>query len=371
MFAYPSSLTTYLSLVRLRLSFKLQIDGQAARVVRSWQMMVRVTKSALLIRMIDLLRNRPGITVGEMSVLLSRSERTIYRWLSLLCAELGTSLYCSNGGYYISDNHLGKRLSLSPEELLAVSLSLKSQPFGDGSPLHEFAASAWAKIREAATAEKLGKLSDLQQAHDLSIQNVSSGASPTVTVALERAVNSRRRIRAVYRSQKSNSVKEYVLDPYAMVFRKHSWYLLAYCHEHGKVSQFKLIRFVGVEETGESFTIAKNFLVDEFFSGSWEAWGGEERVTVRVQFSKRVAQMIAETTRHPTQIVEPQADGSIIYQVSVAGIDEIGAWIMGYGRDAEVLEPESLRDHIARHAADMLANYAVRSFEDQLSFVEN
>ncbi|MGC8863203.1 MAG: helix-turn-helix domain-containing protein, partial [Armatimonadota bacterium] len=32
--------------------------------------------------MIDLLRERPGITISEMARAVHRSERTVYRWLN-------------------------------------------------------------------------------------------------------------------------------------------------------------------------------------------------------------------------------------------------------------------------------------------------
>ena len=66
-------------------------------------------------------------------------------------------------------------------------------------------------------------------------------------------------------------------------------------------------------------------------------WGGGEPVTVRIRFSPAVADMIAESKRHPTQLNTPQPDGSIVMEVSVSSIQEIATWIMGYGKDAQVL----------------------------------
>jgi predicted DNA-binding transcriptional regulator YafY len=188
----------------------------------------------------------------------------------------------------------------------------------------------------------------------------ATDADLRILETIEGAVNSNRRLSVMYRSQKSNAIKAYVIDPYALVFRRHSWYVLAHSQEHGEVVQFKLARFKSATETGESFTPPSGFSVDDHFRLSWEAWGGGEAVRVRVKFSARVAAMIAEAKRHPTQQIDPQPDGSVIFEATVRGIEEIAIWIMGYGRDAVVLEPESLRDHILAHAQGMISQYSLQ-----------
>lgn len=54
---------------------------------------------------------------------------------------------------------------------------------------------------------------------------------------------------------------------------------------------------------------------------------------------------------------EEQPDGSLLYRVTVSGSREITRWILGYGPDVEVLEPEWLRRDIARQCAAMAGLY--------------
>jgi proteasome accessory factor B len=67
--------------------------------------------------------------------------------------------------------------------------------------------------------------------------------------------------------------------------------------------------------------------------------------------------MIMESKRHPTQVVHIQPDKSVIFEAEVAGIEEIAIWILGYGKEAEALEPESLRDYIIEEVTGAAANY--------------
>ncbi|MDP8905551.1 MAG: WYL domain-containing protein, partial [Chloroflexota bacterium] len=55
----------------------------------------------------------------------------------------------------------------------------------------------------------------------------------------------------------------------------------------------------------------------------------------------------AETRWHPSQELEEQADGSLIWRGRVAGLREIRIWILGWGAEAEVLEPPELSADIA------------------------
>lgn len=317
-----------------------------------------MAKTTLLIEMIDRLRNRPGVSVGELASGLNRSQRTIYRWLSELSVEVGAPVCCRNGGYYLEDERQAQTSSLSAEELVVLRMSLKSTPFAEGSPMRQRAESAWRKIRDAASTERLQAASDIGGGYSLRLTAPKGFVEPAITQTLENAIASRSRLRIVYRSQKSNQVKQYTIDPYALVFRRHSWYLLANCLEHGRVVQFKLVRFRDAVETGAQFQPPPDFSVDEHFKSSWEAWAGAEPVEVRVQFSPKVSVMVAEARRHPTQVTHTQPDGSIIFEATVAGIEEIAIWILGYGRDAEVLDPPELRDYVANHAAALAAIYA-------------
>ena len=60
---------------------------------------------------------------------------------------------------------------------------------------------------------------------------------------------------------------------------------------------------------------------------------------------------MAETRWHASQRLEPQPDGSLLWRAQVAGPHEVLVWILGWGGDAEVLEPPELRAARGRGAA--------------------
>ena len=70
-----------------------------------------------------------------------------------------------------------------------------------------------------------------------------------------------------------------------------------------------------------------------------------------------VAQNVAEVSWHKTQKLAFNEDGTLDFTVSVSGLGEISWWILGYGDQAEVLEPEELRETIAQRARRMVERY--------------
>ena len=80
---------------------------------------------------------------------------------------------------------------------------------------------------------------------------------------------------------------------------------------------------------------------------AWDVIADEDPVHVVIRFSPEVAKRAAETRWHPSQELEWEKDGSLIWRANVAGMREIRIWILGWGADAEVLEPAELRDTVA------------------------
>ena len=70
-----------------------------------------------------------------------------------------------------------------------------------------------------------------------------------------------------------------------------------------------------------------------------------------------MAGYIREKIWHHTQKIEAQKDGSIVFSAEVAGTDEVKHWVLGWGKHAETLEPEFLREEVARELKECLARY--------------
>ncbi len=75
-------------------------------------------------------------------------------------------------------------------------------------------------------------------------------------------------------------------------------------------------------------------------------WGEPQEVKIR--FSPSQAPYTRERTWHPSQQIETERDGSIILTLNVADLGEVKRWLIGFGAEASVLTPGTLRMEVAK-----------------------
>jgi predicted DNA-binding transcriptional regulator YafY len=81
---------------------------------------------------------------------------------------------------------------------------------------------------------------------------------------------------------------------------------------------------------------------------------------VRVRFSRRLAPFIREVCWHHSQQLTEEPDGSLLFEIEVSEPREVGWWVLQWGAEAEVLEPESLREELRETAQRLTALYTER-----------
>ncbi len=79
--------------------------------------------------------------------------------------------------------------------------------------------------------------------------------------------------------------------------------------------------------------------------------------TVRLRFAPDLARLMEETVWHPSQVLEKQADGSVIMTLRVFDTWELYSWILRWGEKVEILEPAELRKEVQQTAQAMVKVY--------------
>lgn len=70
-----------------------------------------------------------------------------------------------------------------------------------------------------------------------------------------------------------------------------------------------------------------------------------------------MAPYIRERTWHPTQQLEPAADGAVTLTMTVDGLQEVAAWLLSFGPRARVLAPATLATEVQNQLREALAGY--------------
>ena len=148
-------------------------------------------------------------------------------------------------------------------------------------------------------------------------------------------------------------VRPYLIEPSLVT---HALYLIGFDESREAVRTFKIERIVELTVTAETFDLPEEGIEDRL-PLAWDIIADQPPTEIVLRFRPSVAARVQEATWHPSQRVEDQADGSIVWRAVVSGTIEIKLWILSWGDDVEVLEPSELRDDVAATAARTAALY--------------
>ena len=313
-----------------------------------------MSKYGRLLHVLNLLRGRPGLTADELARECEVSERTIYRYITDL-SSANVPIYFDRGYRLLSGAFLPP-LNLTLDDYLVLKTALSSSIFVNRSPLRQQAKGVLAKIEANLNPAIRKDLNRLEDVASVDVKSTSDLSRLTLMFKLiEQSILNRKSLKFVYESLKSGESSRQV-DPYSLVFRRHAWYLVGFCHRRNEVRIFRLNRIKKITLLDKSFQRRKDFSLSDFFKDSWELYQGEP-VCVRIKFRGVAAKVIETGQHHPSEKITKLKDGSLVYEVKVNGTEEISRWIMGFGEDAKVLEPKDLQEKIRSTIEKMKSFY--------------
>jgi predicted DNA-binding transcriptional regulator YafY len=183
------------------------------------------------------------------------------------------------------------------------------------------------------------------------------GCDPAILEQLQQAWAENRRIHMLYQKPQEALPKEYEFDPYSLFFKRRALYVQGYSATNRGIRTFRVNRIRKVEFTGMCFQIREDYDFGKLNRNAFSVFGGESVQKVVVRFSCRVRAYIEESLWHGSLITEPDQDGSILFTVEVTEPREVLWWAFSWGSDAEILEPEWLREEARKEVEKMRQYY--------------
>ncbi len=176
---------------------------------------------------------------------------------------------------------------------------------------------------------------------------------------LEEALQKHHRVRFTYEDPLTGDIRKGVLHPYRFYFSGFNLtrYLVAFCESSGSVQAFDLCCFSSLRILKGTFTMDRSFSLEEFFEKLFGEDAGRNSCRVRIRFGCERAQWIKRKTWHPTQKIEDRPDGSVVVGLDICGLEAVKRWVLYFGSDAEVLEPEELRFMVKKELVKMSERY--------------
>lgn len=274
---------------------------------------------------------RKKTTAKELAERFEVSSRTIYRDIDALSLS-GIPVYSikgKNGGIFLDDSFTLDQALLngSQQEDLFLALNLlKSLGILETDKLlHKF--------------ESVFQLKDWIE---ISLPSSLPDGDDTFSI-VRKAVLLTRKVTFIFYSKHGQTML-LTVEPLKIIFRGQSWFLLAHLSEEQQYRLFPIESIKSVQLLDESFhpELPEDIdaLVDTF--------------QVTLQFSKRIAYNLYDRFFHEKATVN--ADNSYNITFEFSRIDDLYSFLLPFGKNVRIIEPEWVKETVCAHAKHFLEN---------------
>ncbi len=188
----------------------------------------------------------------------------------------------------------------------------------------------------------------------------SSGPEDVVTRLFEASLG-KRVVAMRYHSANSGREKEYVVNPYRLVYAQNGLYLQAFVPAYAELRTFLVTRIRRLSVQENTFTPVAELAAGDPFGKSLGAYSGPT-CKVQLRFAPHVAAFIKERTWHESQELRDRPDGSVVLKMQVSDDYALRQWILGFGRSVRVLAPLSLVEWVAEELEEAREQYVSGEF---------
>ena len=167
------------------------------------------------------------------------------------------------------------------------------------------------------------------------------------------------KIQILHYSYRETKEKYHIIHPYTLLLHRDSLYIHAYVEGYQEIRTFSIERIKEAINKNEPFKYPVNFNPDKLTDGSFGIYqtGDAETFKILVSFKEVLWEYITTRRWHPTQRFSKVKDGDFTMEVHLKNTDEFIPWVLQFGSDAKVLEPEILRDRVRKELMSAYGNY--------------
>ncbi len=164
-----------------------------------------------------------------------------------------------------------------------------------------------------------------------------------------------RRVSMRYHSFSSNREKDYVIEPYRLVFAQGGLYVIAFVPEYKQLRTFAVERIQSLSVSEDRFDPV-DLPEDAFAHSLGVNQGPPERI--QIVFEPHIARYVKQRIWHSSQRTEETEDGTLAMTLDVCNDWALRSWILGFGPLARVISPPELVRQILDEADRTRLQYA-------------
>lgn len=300
---------------------------------------------------------RKGLMRAEdLAAIYETSVRTIYRDIQAL-SESGVPVVGAPGvGYSLVDGYFLPPVNFTEEEAVAMLIGADFIEQKFDAAYGAKAKSAQKKIETILPQHVREEVARIRSTMKLIAANGwdTMNEEATFLETLRRALLERRKVRFHYQKkmQEADGNRRSIRDvaPYGLVLVQGSWALVGHCDLRNEIRHFRLSRMKELALLEESFTFPDDFHLQRYRPP-------DNRTThVRMIAAASIRDKIEESKSYYLEEVEERPEGLLLH-FRVHHPDELLSWVLGWGADVTVLEPDSLRIRVREEIHKMIKRY--------------
>ncbi len=291
-----------------------------------------------LLEMVFILLKRRKTTAGELAEHFAVSTRTVYRDIDALSLA-GIPVYSTKGragGIFLMEGFALDKSALSDteqNEILSALVGMSAVGYPGGTDVLERVSRAFNKM----------------STNWIEVDYSDWGGHHEGLFSILRDAIIERRV-AEFDYYNSYGAKTHrKAEPLKLFFKHQAWYLFAFCLEKQSVRMFKLSRIKNLTVLDETFELRE--IQEESHDNDRMA----NAVNLKLWISKEAAYRIYDEFHERN--LKQDKNGDYLIDVTFPLDEWVYSFLLSFGGNLKVIEPEEIRVEVIRRGIEILDNY--------------
>lgn len=313
-----------------------------------------MSKTSLSIQMLEILYSRNIVSIDELARLLDTNPRNIPEYKKELerAGYIIDTIPGRYGGYVLNKKYNFPSVRLTGTEKEGLMQGFDYLLSRNDFMRRDDYSKAMAKISAALMVTEAPENTLVANRFPLAMPQKEIEARYTT---MSYCIANKMAIEIEYLSL-SNEVSKRIFHPYKLFMYNNAWFAIGFDEKRQDFRYFKLNRIQSFNITNQKFRIQLTYnerdFIDEFGMKQNGEW-----YPIKLKITGKYAMLVKERIYGKNQTVEAIDKNATILSVEMQNKEDILVFVLGFGANCEVLEPEWLKEKLVETIDKLYEKY--------------